>query len=93
MSFPRFLVGMISALVVFAVWSYVATGSLGATLWQTLGCAVLLQVGYFIAVLFMIMRGEKRTAPKRQNVRGQGGSHHLAEKIRQLSNRVRSRHS
>lgn len=93
MSFPRFLVGMISALLVFAVWSYVASGSLGATLWQTLVCAVLLQVGYFIAVLFMVMRGEKTTAPKRQIPQRRRGSYNLAEKIRQLSNRVRSRHS
>lgn len=93
MSFPRFLVGMASALLVFAIWSYVATGSLGATLWQTLVCAVLLQVGYFIAVLFLVMRGEKKSNPKSQRTRGRRGSYNLTEKIRQLSNLVRSRHS
>jgi hypothetical protein len=54
MYFPQFLVGMSVTLLVVLGWTYAETGSL----WQSLGwafvAALLLQVGYFIAVLAII---------------------------------------
>ncbi|TIT72277.1 MAG: hypothetical protein E5W60_05625, partial [Mesorhizobium sp.] len=51
MYFPQFLVGMSVTLLVVLGWTYAETGSL----WQSLGwafvAALLLQVGYFVAVL------------------------------------------
>ena len=53
---------MLAVLVVFAVSIYVLTGSLWATFWQTVVCAVLLQVGYFIGVLWMVGRASAKPA-------------------------------
>jgi exopolysaccharide production repressor protein len=56
MSFVLFLRGFIGALVVFAVVTYVVTQSLWTTLINTVICAVVIQVGYFVAILAMIRR-------------------------------------
>ena len=56
MSFVLFLRGLIGVLLVFAITTYVITQSLWTTFVQTLICAVLLQVGYFAAVLFLVWR-------------------------------------
>jgi len=56
MSFPLFLRGFLGVLVVFAVTTYLFTGSLWSTFLQTAICAVLIQIGYFAAVLFMVWR-------------------------------------
>ncbi|WFU51570.1 exopolysaccharide production repressor protein [Sinorhizobium terangae] len=53
---PRVLASMIGALVAFAIATYLLNGSLLSTAIQTLVCAVLLQVGYFIAVLFLVWK-------------------------------------
>lgn len=59
MSFALFLRGFIGALVVFAVVTYIATQSWWTTLINTAICAVIIQVGYFVAVLAMIRRSPK----------------------------------
>jgi exopolysaccharide production repressor protein len=56
MSFVLFLRGLIGVLLVFAITTYVITQSLWTTFVQTLICAVLLQIGYFAAVLFLVWR-------------------------------------
>jgi len=53
---PRVFVSMIGALGVFAIVTFLLTGSAWTTAWQTLVCAVLLQAGYFIAVLVLVAR-------------------------------------
>jgi exopolysaccharide production repressor protein len=53
---PRVFFSMIGALLVFAIATYALGGSLSATLVQTLICAVLLQVGYFAGVLFLVWK-------------------------------------
>lgn len=53
---PRFLVSMFGALAAFGVATYFLTGSLATAAVQTLICAVLIQVGYFIAVLFLVRK-------------------------------------
>ncbi len=54
MYFPQFLVGMTATLLVVLGWTYASTGSL----WQALGWAflagVVLQAGYFAAVLWLV---------------------------------------
>lgn len=54
MSFPLFLRGMLLALIVFAITTYIVTQSAWLTLISTLACAVIIQVGYFAAILVMI---------------------------------------
>lgn len=56
---PRFFVSMLVALVAFAVVTYVTTGSLATTAIQTLVCAVLIQVGYFLTMLYLVRQEAK----------------------------------
>ncbi|TWG90115.1 exopolysaccharide production repressor [Mesorhizobium sp. J18] len=56
MSFMLFLRGMLLVLAVFAVATYLATQSLWLTFLYSLLIAVFLQVGYFLAILFMVWR-------------------------------------
>ncbi|MEW9617605.1 exopolysaccharide production repressor protein [Shinella sp. S4-D37] len=50
---------MAIALVAFAVVTYLSTGSLATTALQTFLCAILIQVGYFLATLFLVRREAK----------------------------------
>ena len=95
MSFPRFLVGMVSVLLVFAVWTYALTGSLGSTLLQTLICAVLIQLGYFLVILILVARGEREaiSRPGDSYRRKATRTDSLAAKVRHITNLLRSRHS
>jgi exopolysaccharide production repressor protein len=45
---------MFSTLIVFAIASYFINGSFITTFFETIGAAILLQVGYFAVVLFMV---------------------------------------
>jgi len=56
MRLPRFLLGMLAALLVFAVVTYILTGSFWSTLWQTVLCGLLIQFGYFLAIVFLVSR-------------------------------------
>lgn len=56
---PRVFLSMICVLLVFAVAAYWQSGSLSATLLGTIVCAILLQVGYFIGIVYLV-RQEKR---------------------------------
>ncbi|WP_019171731.1 exopolysaccharide production repressor protein [Pseudaminobacter salicylatoxidans] len=64
MSFLLFLRGFAITMIVFAIANYAITQSAWATVVNTVICAVLIQIGYFVAVLFMVWRhgaSEKRT--------------------------------
>jgi exopolysaccharide production repressor protein len=56
---PRVFVSMIGALLVFAIVTYAMNGSFWTTVFQTVLCAVLLQVGYFVGVLFMVWKAAR----------------------------------
>lgn len=56
MPFPLFLRGFAITLVVFAIANYAITHSISTTIVNTVICAVLVQVGYFAAVLLMVWR-------------------------------------
>lgn len=53
---PRVFVSMLGALAAFAIVTFILTGSAWTTAWQTLACAILIQVGYFAAVLVLVAR-------------------------------------
>jgi exopolysaccharide production repressor protein len=59
MSFVLFFRGLVGVLVVFAITTYIVTQSFWTTFVQTVICAVLLQIGYFAAVLFMVWREDR----------------------------------
>lgn len=64
MSFLLFFRGMIATLIVFAIATFALTQSIWTTFISTAICAVVIQVGYFVAILFMVWR----EGPKEQQV-------------------------
>lgn len=56
---PRVFFSMICALLVFAVASFFLTHSVWTAAIHTIIAAVLLQVGYFGGVLFMVMKSAR----------------------------------
>ncbi|TIU43443.1 MAG: hypothetical protein E5W31_03525, partial [Mesorhizobium sp.] len=54
MYFPRFLVGATTTMLVVAGWVYHATGSIWRTTGWTVLVAIILQVGYFVALAGLI---------------------------------------
>ncbi len=56
---PRVFLSMVCVLLVFAAVAYWLSGSVSTVILATIVCAVLLQVGYFLGILFMV-RQEKR---------------------------------
>src|SRR4051812_6993482 len=65
MSLPLFLRGLVVVLVAFAIVTYVITGSAWTTFIDTVVCAVLLQIGYFGAILFLVWRAPATPQPER----------------------------
>ncbi|WP_157019521.1 exopolysaccharide production repressor protein [Mesorhizobium xinjiangense] len=95
MSIPLFLRGFLAVLAVFALTTYIATQSLWTTLVQTLICAVLIQFGYFVAVLFMIWRSGTRPGgdDADENAEGVGDEEPAGTEIARLPTASRSRQS
>lgn len=60
MQAPRVFISMICALLVFAVATYFIHGSFYTAFIQTLICLVIIQVGYFVGVVFLVSREKKR---------------------------------
>ncbi|AYD02485.1 exopolysaccharide production repressor protein [Neorhizobium sp. NCHU2750] len=56
---PRVFVSMICTLTVFAVAAYVMTGSFLTAFLETILCAVILQVGYFIGIVYLVRREQQ----------------------------------
>ena len=56
MTFLLFLRGMIGVLIVFGLANYAITQSWWTTLVNTAICAVLIQLGYFAAILLLVWR-------------------------------------
>lgn len=56
---PRVFISMLGTLVVFAIATYFLTNSLSTTLIETVICAVLLQIGYFLGVLYLVWKERK----------------------------------
>lgn len=60
MTLPKFILGLVIVIAIVALWSYLDAASWGMILLRIVICAVILQVGYFLAVLAMVLR----SAPK-----------------------------
>ncbi|MBN8952528.1 MULTISPECIES: exopolysaccharide production repressor protein [unclassified Rhizobium] len=56
---PRVFISMLGTLIVFAIATYSLTNSLSTTLIETVICAVLLQIGYFLGVLYLVWKERK----------------------------------
>ena len=59
MYFPQFLVGMTATLLAVLGWTFASTGSIWESLGWTFLAGVVLQAGYFVAVLWLV-HGESR---------------------------------
>jgi exopolysaccharide production regulatory protein len=94
MSLPVFLRGFVIVLVAFAIAIYAITGSAWSTFIDTVICAVLVQVGYFAVVLFMIWRTPTVSQPERGGSRREAGQGASAEEqaARPLRSTPNSRH-
>ena len=78
MSFLPFLRGLIIVLSIFAISAYVLTGSLWRALVQTLICAILIQIGYFLVVVLLVWSaGRQKPATKSQNADKKSERNHL----------------
>jgi hypothetical protein len=66
MYFPQFLVGMAATLLVILGWTFASTGSIWAALGWTVLAAVVLQAGYFVAVLWLV-HGETRVTDEAES--------------------------
>jgi TRAP-type uncharacterized transport system fused permease subunit len=53
---PRVFVSMLGTLAVFAIAAYVMSGSFWTALIETIFCALILQIGYFIGIVYMVRR-------------------------------------
>jgi len=58
MKLPRFVLGMLGVLLAFALITFYLSGAFWTTVLQTLVCAVLIQAGYFMVVLFLVSRNK-----------------------------------
>jgi exopolysaccharide production repressor protein len=80
MSLPVFLRGVILVLAAFGIASYAITGSAWTVFGNIMLCALLLQIGYFGAVLVMIWNrgGEARSRSRHASRRPAGNEGNLA---------------
>ena len=64
MSLPKFIIGMIFALAIVAAWSCLDGASFGTTIVRVIGCAVIIQVGYFLLVYILVAASAPTSADK-----------------------------
>ncbi|MEJ6782832.1 exopolysaccharide production repressor protein [Aminobacter sp. Piv2-1] len=62
MTLPKFVFGMVIVIIIVSIWSYLDAASWGTILLRGVICAVILQVGYFLVVLAMVLRSEPKPA-------------------------------
>ncbi|MEP7453575.1 exopolysaccharide production repressor protein [Phyllobacterium sp. SB3] len=73
MKLPRFLIGFIAVLLLFGTVTYVFSQNLWTTFVQTLICAFVIQIGYFLIVLAMV-KVRQRQYSSQPNVEEENGS-------------------
>jgi exopolysaccharide production repressor protein len=64
MSLPKFIIGMVFALAIVVLWSYLDGASVVTTLVRVVVCAVIIQIGYFVLVYIMVARSAPTPADK-----------------------------
>lgn len=79
MSLPKFIIGMIFALAIVVAWSYLGGASFRATLFRVIGCAIVIQLGYFLLVFIMVARNASAPADKIRDAERKLGSTEAAD--------------
>ena len=64
MTLPKFILGLVIVIAIVSLWSYVDAAGWGTILLRAVICAVILQVGYFLAVLAMVMLSPRPSGAK-----------------------------
>lgn len=72
MSLPKFVIGMVFAIAIVAVWSYFDSASIGTVLLRLVACAVILQVGYFLVVFAMVLARTPGPAERERTAQKKG---------------------
>jgi exopolysaccharide production repressor protein len=62
MTLPKFVFGMAMVIAVVAFWSYMDAAGWGTILLRAAICALVLQVGYFLVVVAMVLRAKPKPA-------------------------------
>lgn len=88
MSFTLFLRGLVVVLLVFAITTYLITGSAWSTFIQTVICAILVQVGYFAAVLFLVWRSDRRLKSEASTLKSDAKGDQPTAKVGELHSRL-----
>jgi exopolysaccharide production repressor protein len=65
---------MFGVLIAFAITTYILTQSLWTTIVQTVLCAVVIQIGYFAVVLFLVSREKPRRSEWKQSGANETGA-------------------
>jgi len=79
MSLPKFVIGMVFALAIVVAWSYFDGASLSTTVLRVIGCAVLIQIGYFLLVYVMIARSAPTSADRARDAERSLGAEKASE--------------
>jgi exopolysaccharide production repressor protein len=79
MSLPKFVIGMVFALAIVVAWSYFDGASLPTTVLRVIGCAVLIQIGYFLLVYVMIARSAPTSADRARGAERSLGAEKASE--------------
>jgi exopolysaccharide production repressor protein len=88
MSLTLFLRGLVVVVLVFAITTYLITGSLWSTFIQTVICAILVQAGYFAAVLFLVWRSDRRQKGEAGVVKSEATDEQSTAKVGELHSRL-----
>ncbi|WP_269930286.1 exopolysaccharide production repressor protein [Aminobacter sp. HY435] len=62
MTLPKFILGLAIVIAIVFLWSYFDAASWGTILLRVVICAVILQIGYFLAVVAMVTRAPRPAA-------------------------------
>lgn len=73
MKFQRFLIGFIAVLLLFGIVTYVLSQNIWTTLVQTLICAFVIQLGYFLIIVAMV-KIRRRRSSSQSNAEEDNGS-------------------
>jgi exopolysaccharide production repressor protein len=79
MALPKFIIGMVFALAIVVVLSFLGGASLGTTLVRVIVCAIVIQLGYFLLVFAMVARNAPTQADKIRDAERELNSSEAAE--------------
>ena len=71
MSLPKFVIGMIIVIAAVCIWSYIDSATIGTIVLRMIVSAIILQVGYFLVVLFLVTANPSKQPKKSSPPQGE----------------------